>query len=131
MAVKIKELKKVKEKRVFQIPNIPTFIMALNKLVQPTRGDEKRLDEVDETIKTIGENHLKTVQAFFTENNLPLTEEIDISHPLINAWNDFYFEKIAEPKFPEFTENQFTAVTQGVLLTRGEKKLLEFWLVKK
>lgn len=129
MGAKLKELKKAK--RIFRVEETHPFIMALNKLQQPTRGDEKRLDEVEEVLKQIFPTHAKVVDQFFTENNLKSDECIDHTHPLFREFNEFYNKEIPEPKFPEFTEAQWQAVSAGVALSRGEKKLLEFWLLKK
>lgn len=131
MAVKLKKVKEQPaEKRVFFMANLNPFIMALNKLLMPTRGDEKRLDAVDQTLQHIAEEHQRVVQQFFKEHQLPEDEQIDETHPLYKKWLDFYLKEVKEPTFPEFTEQQFAAVTTGAVLTFQEKKLLKFWLLK-
>jgi len=131
MAVKIKELKKQEPKMGLGVAaQLSRSIMALKV---PTYQDVKRIEVILKELEVVNQIREKAISDFYDKNNLLKEEQIDASHPLFYDFQDYYVQQTTEiekSKVAMFTLKEFNASVDGLNINFGERKMMEFWLVK-
>lgn len=97
----------------------------------PTYADMKLIDHVLTAIQQVDQSsHIKDV---FRKYEISEEDSIDPSHPAFMKINNEIMQgqsSVTKADIAVFDSEHFNSLTDGLNVNYGERKLLEFWLVK-
>jgi len=106
---------------------------ALGIFKVPTYADVQRIEALLKKLE-VNQQILQAAQTeFYKNNNLDKLEVVDNSHPLFYDFQDAITNTVTSLEKNDvaiFTLKQFNASVDGSAISFGERRFLQFWLVK-